>query len=93
MRREGLLLALRCARAGDLFLRRMSTGEWLGSRFQRSLWLRVLPANVPLRLREPERDLDLLDLLPADRDRDCFLLGDRDRLVRPRDRDRDARFL
>ena len=34
------MLELQCFRlVGDLFLRRMSTGEWLGSRFQRSLWL------------------------------------------------------
>jgi len=29
--------------AGERFLRRMSTGEWLGSRFQRSRWLKLPP--------------------------------------------------
>lgn len=94
--RGGLLLVSRLVRAGDLFLRRMRTGEWLGSRFQRSLWLSWWLPNAPLPLRrEPERDLDLFDLRAGDRDLDRFLFGDLDfeRLFRVLDLDRDFFFL
>lgn len=60
--RWGLLLELQCFLVGDLFLRRMSTGEWLGSRFHRSLWLYV----ALLRPRDPDHERDLLDLRPPD---------------------------
>lgn len=60
--RLGLLLGLLCFRFAALFLRRMSTGEWLGSRFQRSLWLYVaLP-----RLRDTDCERDLRDLRRLD---------------------------
>lgn len=94
--RGGLLLVSRLVRAGDRFLRRMRTGEWLGSRFQRSLWLSWWLPNAPLPLRrEPERDLDLFDLRAGDRDLDRFLFGDLDfeRLFRVLDLDRDFFFL
>lgn len=92
----GLLLGLRCERTGDLFFRRISTGEWLGSRFHRSLWLREWLLKLPLPRRERERDLDRLDLFPlGDRDLERFLFGDRDleRLLRVRELERDDRFL
>lgn len=62
--RWGLLLKVECFRFGDLFLRRMSTGEWLGSRFQRSLWLYA--ALLRLRDADRERERDLRDLRPLD---------------------------
>lgn len=102
VRRGGVLLVLRRVCDEDRFLRRMRTGEWLGSRFHRSRPLNLCAPNPPPRLlREPERDLDLLfrpderDLerlrRPGERDFDLFLLGDLDleRFVRVLDLDRD----
>lgn len=44
----------------------MSTGEWLGSRFQRSLWL----YEALLRPRDTDRERDLRDRRPPDLERD-----------------------
>lgn len=70
----------------------MTTGERLGSRFQRSRWLNIRLLKAPLFLREPERDL--LDL---ERDRcldfERFLSETRDLLWRPGERDLDLFLL
>lgn len=101
VRRGGVLLPLLRVCDADRFLRRMSTGEWLGSRFQRSRPLNRCAPNPPLLRLEPERDLDLLfrpeerDLerlrRPGERDFDFFFLGDLDleRFDRVLDLDRD----
>lgn len=60
--RWGLLLKLLCFQSLDLFLRRMSMGEWLGSRFQQFLWLYV----ALLWLHDCERERDLRDRPPLD---------------------------
>lgn len=41
----------------DLLLRRMRTGEWLGSRFHLSLLSKERPRNTGLLRREADRDL------------------------------------
>lgn len=64
--RWGLLLKVECFRVGDLFLRRTSIGEWLGSRFQRSLWLYAALLRLRDTDREWERERDLHDLRPRD---------------------------
>lgn len=64
--RWGLLLKVECFRWGDLFLRRISTGERLGSRFQRSLWLYAALLRLRETDRERERERDLRDLRPLD---------------------------
>lgn len=101
MRRGGVLLPLLRVCDVDRFLRRMSTGEWLGSRFHRSRPLNRCAPNPPLLRLEPERDLDLLfrpeerDLerlrRPGERDFDLFFFGDLDleRFDRVLDLDRD----
>lgn len=103
VRRGGVLLELRLVCDEDLFFRRMSTGEWLGSRFHLSRPLNRWALN-PLLRREPERDRDLLrpedldlDRLlrrPGERDLDLFLFGDLDleRFDRVLDLDRDFFF-
>lgn len=78
--RGGVLLVLRRVRDPERrCLRRIRTGEWLGSRFQRSRLsnerLRNTgrlprPRDLDLRLRSEERDLDRLLLSP---DLDLFL--------------------
>lgn len=117
MSRGGVLLVLRRVRDPERrCLRRMRTGEWLGSRFHRSRRSKERlrntgrlprPLDLDLRLRSEERerlprspDLDLfrrpverlLDRLLRSVDLDLLLpraLGERDRLLRAGERERD----
>lgn len=78
--RGGVLLVLRLVRDPERrCLRRMRTGEWLGSLFHlsrlsndrlRNTGRLPLPLDLDLRLRSVERDLERLPLSP---DRDLFL--------------------
>lgn len=79
MRRGGVLLELRRDLEVDLLLRRIKTGEWLGSRFHRSRLSKDRPRNAGLLRRETERDLLDRDRRALDRERDLlFLAGERD---------------
>lgn len=90
--RGGVLLVLRRVRDPDRrCLRRIRTGEWLGSLFHlsrlsndrlRNTGRLPLPLDLDLRLRSEDRDLERLLLSP-----------DRDRFFRPVERLRDRLFL
>lgn len=63
----------------DLLLRRIRTGEWLGSRFHRSRLSKEWPRNTGLLRRDAEGDLLDRECRVLDRERDrLFLAGDRD---------------